>query len=160
MAGDLIAEGNAGSLLAVGVYDPQFDEGDTGTLEIDMISIPVGLVASLDFALDVAGIDATVTTAPGSVVVIDFTKSLGMIAVAAALTVVFVAAILLLVTAWALFRGVITATNVSLALILGIVLVGGAVLVAGGRRQRARHAQQPVHRPVGRPALPRRAVAA
>ena len=131
MAG-LVAEGTAGSLLALGSFETSFEEGESGTLEIDMVFIPFGLISALQLALDIAGVDAEVSSAPGSVVVVDFTKSLGLIAIAIALTVVFVAATLLLVIAWALFRDVINPFTVGLGLValVGIVAV---VLTAGGR---------------------------
>lgn len=137
---ELVAQGSAGSLLSLAAYDTGFDEGDRGRLEIDMVFIPFGVLSALQAAMDIAGVDATVSSAPGSVIVVDFTKRLGLLAVAIALAVVFVAATLLLVTAWALFRSVITETTVTLGLLLGLGVV--ALVLLGGPRGRTQRAKQ------------------
>jgi hypothetical protein len=103
----LVAEGGKASLGGIGSYEKYFGEGDVVELRMTMSFIPPGLVRSMQTALNVAHVDllTPVYTEPGRVVVIRAQKGMPLLlAIAAVFAVIFVGAILLLLSSWALFR--------------------------------------------------------
>jgi len=131
---ELVAEGGRASLFALDSYEAQFPEGSRGELRIPMRLIPPGTEGALDAAARLAGVQLTepVFSDPDRVIVVRFRKGLGqLLALGIALAIVFVAALILLVLTWALFRelGPIAAAGLG----IGLLLLG-AILLLGGRR--------------------------
>lgn len=127
---ELVAQGGVGSLFGLGQYEGQYQEGDRGVLLIEMSLIPPGLKSGLTLALEnTPGFNLThpVDSLPGRIIRIRYKKGLAPLALLVlALGIFFVGAILLLVTAWALFRDVIAdiAPNIPLLAILGVGALG------------------------------------
>jgi len=134
---ELVAQGGPGSLSSIGAYEDRFVEGDEAQLNITMRFIPVGTVSLLQRALDLGKVPVTVTGAPGGLLVLRGRKGLAFLALLAlVLGVFFVGAILLLVTAWALFR------NAGIAALggIGLLALAAVALFALGTSRRRRAA--------------------
>ena len=113
MALERIAQGGASSLRSIAQYDRDYLEGQRGELRINIRQVPFfpdlppGFITALQAGLDrVPGLEVGRVTFDGANVVhIPFRKGLApLVLIAAILAIFFVGTILLLVTAWSLFR--------------------------------------------------------
>ena len=139
-----IATGSAQQLLGVARYDNLFAEGQAGELRIGIRQIPFipdlppGFVGALNLALNRApGLELTGPVRFDSgILSIPFRRGPApLVLIAAVLAIFFVGAILLLVTAWALFRepfaNIINAAadiGKGIAENAGFLVIGGLVL--------------------------------
>ncbi len=136
----LVADGGRGSLTSLDAFEDRYQDGDTGELHISMSLIPPGTSKGLQLAMQLGGVplNGEVHSIPGRIIVVPFKKGIApLLLLAIVLGIFFVGFILLLVTAWALFRNVGAALLVfgflAIAIVAAVVLIGG-----GGRRAKAR----------------------
>ena len=144
MAFQEIARGGASSLLRIDQYDREYREGQRGELRIGIRQLafvpdlPAGFISSLQLALDqVPGLEVgRVRFGDDNIVRIPFRRGLPpLVLIAAILAIFFVGAILLLVTAWSLFREPVAAIIDAAADVgkaigenLKPIIIGGVVL--------------------------------
>lgn len=130
----VIAQGGASSLGGIGSLETHLAEGDVAELRLRMKYIPPGTVATIKAVLRAKGSPATVRTAPGREIVIQWQKGYAQLAIIA-IVLISLTIILMAVSGWTLSKleKAGPAAVGALGLGLGVLVLGGLVLMGGKR---------------------------
>ena len=127
----IIAEGTANDINALGNYEGSFEEGSRGYLQVDLRSeIVADAIGWLDNALDNAGVPERKVEVSGNSLLIHFKKEIApLVLIAGAIAAcIFIAGLIIAWKLWKLTPGVVIGLS-TLAIIAIIFAIIAAVVV-------------------------------